>query len=184
MPEIVYWKWSLWLYSVWDNTLKTVLVAAAQQNTPTLEAGGNTLHSSGSSFLPDELYWPDWYCNWPYQYHDWPYRYTDYSTPFVVDQFLSVNAIADTRWVFFDFFFPRNKNWYIFFEPCQVPTVTVSPFIDFSCKDSFFCGLSLKHLSADRLRPFYMVTSLRLVSNILADLLCGKLLTKQKSFLV
>ena len=43
------------MYSVWDNTLRTVLVAV-QQSAPTLEARGNTLHSPGSAFLPDEPY--------------------------------------------------------------------------------------------------------------------------------
>ena len=44
VPEVVHWRRSWWLYSVWDNTLRTVLVTV-QQSTPTLEAGGNTLHS-------------------------------------------------------------------------------------------------------------------------------------------
>ena len=39
--------------TVYENTLRTVQVAS-QQSTPTLEAGGNTLHSAGSPFLPDE----------------------------------------------------------------------------------------------------------------------------------
>ena len=83
---------SLWLYSVWDNTPRTVL-AALQQSTPTLEAGGNTLHSTGSPFLPDNRNWPYRYCNWPYRYckvlywyRNWLYQYTDYSMSFVVNR--------------------------------------------------------------------------------------------------
>ena len=91
------------------------------------------------------------------------------------------------EWVFFRVFFPRNLNRYIFFEPCEVPTAF--HFMNCSCEGGFFFGQSSKRLSADRLRcehrRFYMVTSVGLVSYILADLgLRGELLTKQTSFLV
>ena len=131
--------------------------------------------------------WPYWYCNWPYRYHNWlyrhhrlPYWYTNYSTPFVVNQ-------SPSHWVFFGVSFARNRNWYIFFEPHEVPTVF--PFINFSCKGSFSFGQSSKHISADHVRCehiyFYMVTSVGLVLYILADLgLHGELLTKQMCFLV
>ena len=62
-------------------------------------------------------------------------------------------------------------------------------FFYFSCQGSLYFGQSSKRLSADRLRcehrHFYMVTSVRLVSYILANLgPRGELLTKQASFLV
>ena len=67
--------------------------------------------------------------------------------------------------MFFGFSFQRNWNRYIFFEPCEAPIPF--PFIKFCCEGNFFCGQSLKRLSADRLRcehrRFYMVTSVKLV---------------------
>ena len=85
------------------------------------------------------------------------------------------------------FSFPGNWNRYIFFKPCEVPTTF--PFINFSCKDSFFFGQPPKCLSADCLwcehRRFYMATLIGLVLYILADLKpCGKLLTKPTRFVV
>ena len=68
------------------------------------------------------------------------------------------------------FSFPRNRNQYIFFEPCEVPAVF--PYFSFSCKGSFFFGQSLKRLSG-RLRcehrRFHMNTLVGLVSYALAD---------------
>ena len=89
--------------------------------------------------------------------------------------------------MFFGFSFSRNRNRYIFFEQYEVPTVL--PFINFFCKGSFFFGQYSKCLSADCLRcerrRFYKVTSVGLVSYILADLgPRGELLKKQTSFLV
>ena len=124
--------------------------------------------------------WPYRYCNWPHQYRNWPYRYTDYSTPFAVNQSMqSLEHIECST---------RNPNQYIFLVPCEVPTVFV-PYINFSCQSSSFFSQCLKRLSADHLRCdhrcFYMVTSIWLVSYILAELgPGGKLLKKQTSFLV
>ena len=49
VPEVVHWSGSLWLYSVWNKTMRTVLVAV--QSRPKLEAGCNTPHSAGKPLL-------------------------------------------------------------------------------------------------------------------------------------
>ena len=87
----------------------------------------------------------------------------------------------------FGFSFPRNRKQYIFFKPCEVPTVF--PFVNFSCEGSFFFGQSSNCLSADcfrcEQRCFYRVTSFGLVLYILIDLgPRGELFTKQTGFLV
>ena len=64
-------------------------------------------------------------------------------------------------------------------KPCKVPAVF--PFINFSCKGSFFFSQSSKGLSAGSLRweHRHMATSVRLVSYILTDLeLPGELLVQ------
>ena len=75
----------------------------------------------------------------------------------------------------------------IFLESWEV--LTLFHFINFSCEGNFFFGQSSKRLSADHLRcehrHFYTVTSVGLLSYILADLgPRGELLKKQRSFLV
>ena len=81
-------KGSLWLYSVWDNTLITVLVAL-QQSTSTLKAGGNALlHSAGSPFLPDKPQLTQ------LTVHRLQYAFCGKSIS------IRVYAIANTHWVF------------------------------------------------------------------------------------
>ena len=90
--------------TVWENTLRTVLVAI-QESKPTLEAGGNT--RPGSPFLPDEPYR---YRNWAYRYRNWPYRHTDYSMPFAVNRSLSASMQSRTRIEYFRFFLPEKPQ--------------------------------------------------------------------------
>ena len=177
------------MYSVWDNTLRTVLVAV-YQSIPTLEAGGNTVLEAPSCQMNRN--WPYWYHNWLYRHRNWPHQYHNCHIGTLQYDFcrksisIRVYAVAAMHWVFFGFSFQRIQNQYIF-EPCEIPTLF--PFINFSCEGSFFFGQSSKHLLADRLRcehrRFCTATSVKLVSYILADIgPHGKLLTKQTSFLV
>ena len=93
VSEVVCWIGSL--HSVWDNTLRTVLVALQQsrlhqrwrqeaiyytvQEAPSCQIKRNWTYRYGN--------WPYRYRNWPYRYRNWPYRYTDYSTPSAVKHF-------------------------------------------------------------------------------------------------
>ena len=144
VPEAVHWRWSWWLYSVWlwDNTLRTVL-AAVQHSTPTLEAGGNTLHSPGSPFMPDES--------------DHISTVTDHidtatgcigtqTTERLLQQINPYHSLCNhghTLSVLRLFLPPQKSNRHSYFKPCQVPTVF--PLINFSCRGSFFFGQSSKH---------------------------------------
>ena len=84
------------------------------------------------------------------------------------------------------FFLPKKPEP-ILFLPAMRSFNTFSLFFNFSREGSYFFGQSSKHLSADHHRcehrDFYKVSSVGLVSYILADQRPrGELLTKQTSF--
>ena len=128
---------------------------------------------------------------------NWPYWYTANSTLFAVYRYLSESIQSPTRIECFSGFLSQETGTDTFSTssnsppplPPPPPSPSLpSPVTSFSCKGSFFFGQSSKCLTDDRLRCehrcFYMATSVRLVSHILADPgPRGTLLTKQTSFL-
>ena len=86
--------------------------------------------------------------------------------------------------MFFGFSFPKNRNRYIFFEPCEVLTI----FPTISLAMVAFSLVSLRNVFqpiVSGVNRRVCVASFEIVSYIFADLgPSGELLTKQTSFLV